>query len=223
MPRIVDISLPLDSGYRMHTPEGVKNVQLEFEQIKDYPGGAGQYVSAVHMRLHNGTHVDAPMHFVQGGMTIDQLPLETFCGPGVMADLTAVSEGCPIRAEDIERAVGGASLRGARIFLRTNWNHHYGEDGYEEKSPYISVGAVDWLCEQQPVLVSYDYSHGKDDPEAPSRYYAVRTFLEHNIATMGYVRNLDKIDASKPFTVIAVPLAFKGVESSPVRAVLMQD
>lgn len=223
MTKIVDISLPLDAGFQMHTPEGVKNVQLAFELIKDYPGGAGQMVSAVHMRLHNGTHVDAPMHFVQGGHSIDQMPLETFYGPGVMADLTAVPEGAPITADDLAKAFQGTELHGARVFLRTDFNHHYGEESYDEKSPYISVGAVDWLVEQGPVLVSYDYSHGKDDPEAPSRYYAVRTFLEHGIVTMGYVRNLDKIDPGRPFRVAALPLAFKAVESSPVRAILIQD
>ena len=223
MTKIVDISLALDAGYRMHTPEGVKNVQLAFETIKDYPGGAGQFVSAVHMRLHNGTHVDAPMHFVEGGPSIDQVPLSAFYGPGLMADLTDVALGAPITKEHLESAFEGKHVAEQRVFLRTNWNDHFGEEGYEEGSPYISTGAVDWLASQHPALVSYDYSHGKDDPEAPRRYYAVRTFLESGIVTMGYVTRLDRIDSSKPFTVSAFPLAFKGVESSPVRAVLVQE
>ena len=92
MRKITDISLVLDASYVHQTPEGVKNVQLEFELIKDYPGGAGQQVRAVHMRLHHGTHVDAPMHFVSGGAAINAFPLETFCGPAVLVDLTPIAD-----------------------------------------------------------------------------------------------------------------------------------
>lgn len=221
--KIVDISLPLDAGYRMQTPDGVKDIQIEFEIIKEYPGGAGQYVSAVHMRLHNGTHVDAPMHFVEGGSPISGIPLSTFYGEGVMADVTSVGEGNPIQAADLERAFGDRDLTGKRIFIRTNWNHHYGEPDYDERSPYIALDAIDWVVSKAPALVSYDYAHGKDDPDAPARFHPIRTFLSNGIVTMGYVRNLDQIDASRPFTVSAFPLAFVGVESSPVRAVLIQD
>lgn len=223
MTKIVDISLRLDASYQMQTPDGVRNVQLEFETIKDYPGGAGQYVTAVHMRLHNGTHVDGPKHFVEGGAAISDLPLSTFYGDGEMADLTSVGERNPIHASDLEAAFGGRDIHDKRVFLRTNWNHHYGEPDYEERSPYIAVDAIDWIVGNRPSLVSYDYAHGKDDPEAPTRYHAVRTFLTNGIVTMGYVRNLDQIDATRPFKLCAMPLAFVGVESSPVRAILLQD
>lgn len=220
--RIIDLSLRLEATYRMHTPEGVRNLQLEFETLKDYPGGAGQYVSGVHMRLHNGTHVDGPMHFIKGGASVDAIPLDKFYGDATLVDLTTVAEGAPIRAEDLEGALRGRSIANTRVLLRTNFNRYYGQADYEERSPYISVEAVDWLCGQRPALVGYDYSHGKDDPAAPSRFYAVRTFLGHDIVTMGYLRNLDQIDAAKPIVLSALPLAFVGVESSPVRAVAVQ-
>lgn len=219
---LIDISLPLASGYRMRTPEGVKDLQLSFETIKDYPGGSGQYVSAVHMRLHNGTHVDAPKHFVDGGSGIDEIPLQTFFGDLVLLDLTHVSSNAPITQDDVQTSAKGRSLHGARVLLRTGWNRYYGEEGYQEGSPYISAGAVDWIVSQKPVLVGYDYMHGKPDPEAPYPSYALRTFLEAGVVTMGYLRNLDKIDADSPAQLSAFPLAFVGVESSPVRAVVIQ-
>lgn len=221
--KLIDISLRLTPGYQMRTPEGVKNVQLSFETIKDYPGGSGQYVSAVHMRLHNGTHVDAPQHFVEGGPGIDDMPLETFFGDTVLLDLTRVGQNAPIRREDVETsAEGRPRIEGKRVLLRTGWNRHYGEAGYQEGSPYISAGAVDWIVSQGPVLVGYDYMHGKPDPDAPYPSYALRTFLEAGIVTMGYLRNLDLIDAAVPIELCAFPLAFVGVESSPVRAVVIQ-
>lgn len=223
MTTIIDLSLQLDPNYRMHTPQGVKNVQLEFELIKDYPGGMGQMVTAVHMRLHNGTHVDAPKHFVPGGAPIGSVPLHTFVGETVVLDFTYVRENEAITAADLEKVVGSRRIDGMRVLLRSDWNHHYGETDYKERSPYIGTDAVNWLAARKPVLIGYDYAHGKDAPDAPCEAHSLRTFLEANICTMGYLRNLDQIDLNKPVTLVALPLAFTDVEASPVRAIAIQD
>jgi kynurenine formamidase len=223
MSTVIDISLKLDASYRHLTPDGVPNIQLEYELIKDYPGGAGQLVHAFHMRLHNGTHVDAPMHFVPGGATISDLPLETFGGEALLVDLTGVAKNAPILPADLEAALGGSSIEGARILLRTDWNHNYGREHYEAESPYLSRAGADWLAARHPLLVSYDYSHGKGDPDNDVPFYALQAFLKNGVATMGYVRNLDKIDPAKRVLLSAFPLAFQKVEASPVRAVVIQD
>ena len=223
MSKVVDISLALGGSYQHQTPAGVKNVQLEFELIKDYPGGAGQQVRAVHMRLHHGTHVDAPMHFVEGGKSIDQFPITTFVGTAVLADLTSmVGENEEVRPEHIERALNGRQVAGQRLLLRTDWNAHYGEPDYDARAPYIGPDAVDWVVSQRPALVGYDYAHAKDAPNSPKAVYAVRTFLENEILTMGYIRNLDQLSADRTLTLVAAPLAFEGVEASPVRAVVIE-
>src|SRR5262249_17184005 len=62
--KIIDISLELDpKNFGMRTPAGFKkDMQFEMETLKEHdaPGGAGQIVRGVHMRLHAGSHVDAP-------------------------------------------------------------------------------------------------------------------------------------------------------------------
>jgi len=220
---VIDISLELGSGYLHNTPEGVKNVQLAFELIKDYPGGLGQQVRAVNMRLHHGTHVDAPMHFVPGGKGIGEFPLSTFCGPAILVDLTSVGENTAISAGLLEKQVNGRSVEGQRVLLRTDWNAHYGEPDYNERAPYIGPDAVDWLVERKPALVGYDYAHSKDAPDSPRTVYALRGFLENDIVTMGYIRNLHRIDPERDLTLVAVPLAFEDVEASPVRAVVIEN
>lgn len=78
--KIVDISLELDPrNFAMRTPAGFKkDMQFAMEVIKEHdaPGGAGQIVRGVHMRLHAGSHVDAPEHNVRGGTQIHELPLD---------------------------------------------------------------------------------------------------------------------------------------------------
>jgi kynurenine formamidase len=89
--KIIDISLELDpKNFGMRTPAGFKkDMQFEMETLKEHdaPGGAGQIVRGVHMRLHAGSHVDAPEHNVRGGTQIHQLPLDLFIGDAIVADL----------------------------------------------------------------------------------------------------------------------------------------
>src|SRR6267378_7131322 len=113
---IVDISLELDpKSYSMRTPAGFKkDMQFEMEVLKEHdaPGGAGQIVRGVHMRLHAGSHVDAPEHNVRGGTQIHQLPLELFIGDAVVADLRYKMPGKAITENDLERAVGARIRKG---------------------------------------------------------------------------------------------------------------
>src|SRR5215471_21285961 len=151
---IVDLSLELDpKNFAMRTPAGFKkDMQFAMEVIKDFDaeGGAGQIVRGVHMRLHAGSHVDAPEHFVKGGKQIHQLPLETFLGPAVVADVRHRMPGGGITADDLEK-VAGADLRdGERILLRTDCNKDYdGSAEWQKRSPYLTNDAIDWCLKKR--------------------------------------------------------------------------
>src|SRR5207245_944304 len=60
-------------------PSEVKYIKRKAEH-----GVNAQYIMTSN---HMGTHLDAPRHFVTAGKTIDELPLEWLCGPGVIVDL----------------------------------------------------------------------------------------------------------------------------------------
>src|SRR6476469_911615 len=122
--KIVDISLELDpKNFAMRTPAGFKkDMQFEMEVIKEHdaPGGAGQIVRAVHMRLHAGSHVDAPEHNVRGGTQIHQLPLELFFGDAVIADLRVFFNDTATTEKDLEKRLDNRIKKGDRLLLRTD-------------------------------------------------------------------------------------------------------
>lgn len=72
--------------------------------------GAICNLTALSMCAHNGTHVDAPYHFIDGGKTIDQVDLERFIGWAFVAD----HEG-EVSAEDakniLEKAHAAATVK----------------------------------------------------------------------------------------------------------------
>src|SRR3984893_18489640 len=224
--QIIDISLELDnSKFKMRTPPGFKKdlqFQMEVLEEHDAPGGAGQIVRGVHMRLHAGSHVDAPEHNVPGGTQIHQLPLELFIGDATIEDFRDKLPGKAITAGDLRNAVDNRIRRGDRLLLRTD--HNNGSDGGSEKwmkeSPYLTIGATMWCIEKGVVIVGYDFYHGNDEPNSPRVFHNSRTLSEHGVITMPYLKNLDRIGQER-FTLIGLPLKLIDAEASPIRAVAL--
>jgi len=223
---IVDLSLELDpKNFGMRTPAGFKkDMQFAMEVIKEHdaPGGAGQIVRGVHMRLHAGSHVDAPEHNVKGGTQIHQLPLTLFIGDAIVADLRDKVPGKAITAQDLANRLDNRIRKGDRVLLRTDQNNSYdgGSETWMKSSPYLTIGATRWLIDKGAVIVGYDFYHGNDEPGAPRVFHNSRTLSEHGIITMPYLKNLDRISKDR-FTLIGLPLNVIDAEASPVRAVAL--
>jgi len=224
--RIIDISLELDSkNFAMRTPTGFKkDVQFEMEVLKEHdaPGGAGQIVRGVHMRLHAGSHVDAPEHNIRGGMQIHQLPLDLFIGDAIIADLRDKLPGHAITEKDLEQRLDDRIRVGDRLLLRTDQNNAYdgGSDKWMRESPYLTIGATRWCIAKGVTIVGYDFYHGNDEPGAPRVFHNSRTLSEHGVITMPYLKSLDQIDKDR-FTLVGLPLKLIGAEASPIRAVAL--
>src|SRR5712692_10413931 len=126
--KIIDISLELDdSKFTMRTPAGFKkDLQFQMEILKEHDAaeGAGQVVRGLHMRLHAGSHIDAPEHNVKGGKQVQDLPLARFAGDAVVADLRHRVPGGAITAADLDKAAAGVR-KGDRLLLRTDVNKQY--------------------------------------------------------------------------------------------------
>ncbi len=224
-PKIIDISLELDATkFRMRTYEGfTKDMQFDLEVIKDYPGGLGQIVRGAHMRLHAGTHVDAPSHMVQGGKQIHDLALDTFIGGAVVADVRHRGGKEGISADDLEKSVGRHIQCGDRVLLRTDVNKEYdGSPEWMARAPNLSDEAIAWFRDRSVSIVGFDFYHGVKVPGADPKSSTSRKLHELGILTMPYLTNLAAI--TKPrVTLIALPLKMTNVEASPIRAVVLED
>jgi arylformamidase len=224
--RIIDISLELDaSKFRMRTYEGFKkDMQFETEVIKDYAdGGLGQLVRGVHMRLHAGTHVDAPSHMVKGGKDIHDLKLTSFVGPAMIADVRHRGPKEAIVGEDLEKSVGALFQPGDRLLLRTDINKEYdGSPEWIARAPYFSDDAVAWSVKRGVSIVGFDFYHGAKPAHVDQNSSTSRKLHEREILTMPYLTNLGAITTPR-FTLISLPLKMKNVEASPIRAIAIEE
>ena len=115
----------------------------------------GYAVQSIGFSNHMGTHLDAPSHFIRGGCTLDQIPLETFIGRAVILDFTGKQEGDVITRREL--ASHGSRLGpGSRILLKTGWDRKFKKDGFFEGFPCLDLDAARYLVSTRPALLGMD-------------------------------------------------------------------
>src|SRR5438309_8713816 len=147
--KIYDLSQPLNersSFWPYYPPFEVKYIKRKAEH-----GVNAQYIMTSN---HMGTHLDAPRHFVTAGKTIDELPLEWLCGPGVIVDLRdEMDELAVYTPQMIEKRV--QVKPGDLLLLHTGWHRYadFGATPEEERYYHYHPGAhpdlVPWLLEKK--------------------------------------------------------------------------
>ena len=84
--RLIDLSQPLYDN----APNCPVHPPVSFRRTADHPAD-GWRMEEIAMATHTGSHLDAPLHKIAGGKSIDALPLETFVGPARIADLRGLT------------------------------------------------------------------------------------------------------------------------------------
>jgi arylformamidase len=109
-------------------------------------------VSLLEIGAHTGTHMDAPAHFVRGGIGIDAMPPDAAIGP---ARVIPIRDRKSIKADELEqhRIRGGERV----LFKTYNSSHCWDTDSFVEDFVYLSAKAGQYLAERQVRLVGVDY------------------------------------------------------------------
>ena len=139
---IVDLSVLISADMLIYP--GDPNPLIEpFSTIKE--GGAN--TTRIILGAHTGTHVDVPYHLLARGKTVDELPLETFCGSAVTYDLTHKALGSRVSPDDLKKAI---PLKNGEIALFYTGSNVPATSGSTSR-PYTSldITMADWLIEKQ--------------------------------------------------------------------------
>ena len=73
---IYDISQPISESLPVYPGDP----EIIIQTVSEVSSGAPFGVTRIAMGSHTGTHIDAPYHFLETGVTVDRLPLEVFMG-----------------------------------------------------------------------------------------------------------------------------------------------
>lgn len=146
---VVDISVPIKHAMTVYRGNPKVRIQPAMTLRRD-----GVNLSELCLGSHTGTHVDAPVHFIEGGIGIDQVSLDRFIGPAWVADLRRVRRA--ITADDLRRA--RIPKDSERVLLRTansRWWHP--ARPFRTDFVYLAPDGADWMAEHGIKLVGIDY------------------------------------------------------------------
>jgi len=211
---LIDISVGIDDKLVTWQNE---TSGLRFSWVdKQGVNGSECCTSDIRYGSHLGTHIDAPLHFVEGGATVDRIELDILAGPALVVDMSDCQS-----LEVTKRSLEEANIPdGAqRVILRTsNSTRKLLQDHlFHEDFVAVSSDAADWLVNRGIRLVGIDYlSIGSAVTGSGGNVH--RTLLGAGIVVL---EGLDLVDvAPGPYTLICLPLKIIGAEGSPVRALL---
>lgn len=160
--------------------------------------------------LHTGTHVDAPLHMMNDGETMETIPLERLVRPVKLFDLTHVNDG--ITKEDI------ADLpidKGDFILFKTSNSL---DEEFNFEFIYVKEDAARYLAEKGIDGVGID-SLGIE--RAQEGHPTHRTLFQNDIIVMEGLR-LKDVEAGQYF-MVAAPLKVIGTDASPARVLLFEQ
>ena len=206
----IDATATLDPAT---TPIYAGDAPMKFDFLHDMRKGDAFTLSMYSLGAHSGTHIDAPMHFVRDGGSIEQIPLSALIGPARVIDI-------PDEVQAIDAAeLNKHDWRGVpRVLFRTRSALHgwMSNSTFHRDFAYIAPDAAQLLADAGVQLVGIDYISAEQFGAAAPLTH--RTLLGRNIPIVEGLA-LDHVGAGD-YDLIVLPIKIGGHEGAPARAVL---
>src|SRR5262249_40717505 len=229
--KIVDLTYSFDDK-TIYWPTA-KPFQLEKESWGKSAGGYWYTAARYAASEHGGTHLDAPIHFGEGRLAADEIPVSRLVGPAIVIDVSEAAA----KDADYRVTVGditsweeknGRIPDNAIVLARTGWGKFWpdkkkylGTDAPGDVAnlhfPGFSREAAEFLAKQRKIdgvgidTASLDYGQSKD-------FIAHQILNGANIYGLENVANLERLPA-KGATLIALPMKIKGGTGGPARII----
>lgn len=158
--------------------------------------------------MHVGTHMDAPLHMIDGGKYMDEFPPEKFVGKGVLINVYKK----PIIDVDALDSVQVSS--GSIMLLYTGMAEVYGTDEYNTQYPRITDAFAQKLVELGVSIVGMDMLNPDKDESFPIH----KILLSKEILIIENLTNLHALKDLPSFDVFSFPIKLHA-EAAPVRVV----
>jgi arylformamidase len=201
---ILDVSVPIRPGLTIWPGDP----EVEVELAAAIADGAPANVTRLALGAHTGTHVDAPVHFLDGAGGVETLPLDALVGPCVVLDATAASQ--DLGPDALADLAPGTE----RVLFKTRNSEFWALDRFVEDFVALSDACAQEVVRRGVRLVGIDYlSIG--GPEAH------RTLLRAGVVPL---ESLD-LRAVEPgaYRLVCLPLALVGADGAPARTLLLRD
>ena len=186
---------------------------IEIKRVEKIEDGSNANVTRLDMGVHTGTHVDAPYHFLQDGVTVDQLNLSLLTGRAYVLHLPDVDE---ITAAVLEEAQIPPRTR--RVLFKTRNSDLWAEGETEFQTDFVglSENGAEYLVRRGVKLVGMDYL--SIAPFKKSRPTHERLLEAEVVVVEGL--NLTEVEQGR-YTIYCLPLKIANSDGAPARAILI--
>lgn len=206
----IDVTATLDAA---RTPVYEGNAPIDFRFMLDMRKGDPLTLSALSLGAHSGTHIDAPMHFIRDGVSIDKVPLDALIGTARVIDV-------PDNVQAIDAAeLNRHKWKGAeRVLFRTRSARRgwMSSPVFHHDFAYIAADAAQLLANAGVKLVGIDYISAEQYAAKAPRTHQI--LLGKGIPIVEGLM-LDSVSAGD-YDLVVLPLKVAGHEAAPARAVL---
>lgn len=205
--KILDISMIIETDMVVYKNKEEKKPVIT---IASEHSNNGVYETRVFMDTHCGTHMDAPLHMIDNGETIDKFNINLGIKKCKVLDFTNVENKIcelDLRNKDIKK--------GDYILLKTRNSY---EDYFNPEFIFVDESGARYFKDQGIVGVGID-TVGIERNQPGHETHKI--LLDAGIVILEGLR-LKDIEEGE-YTLIAFPIKIKGVEASPVRAILINE
>ncbi|MHA2330295.1 MAG: cyclase family protein [Candidatus Hodarchaeales archaeon] len=204
--QIIDISLELERKMLVFPGDP----QFNLISILDMSKGDEINISEVKMGVHTGSHIDSPLHFIENGKSITEIPITRFYGRCEVLDLTAIEFGEKIRKKHLERNI----IDTETIYLFKTKNSTIEGTKFREDHVSLSLEAAKFVILSEIKTIGIDYlSMGSSSTH---KLLLSKETVIYEGLTLNHVN-------AGIYTFIGFPLKIVGCEGAPTRAILLKD
>ena len=205
-----DISVPLKQGMNYYPTDPIPP---KIYRYHDTELGARVTMSMLEIISHTGTHIDTPLHFIPGGSTVSDMPLDATIGP---ARVIEIKDPEKIKVAELEKH---DITKGERVLFKTrNSPIVYESESFVEDYVYLDGAAAEYLVKKGIILFGLDnitIGHFKEQDNLTKTH---QTLLEAGI----YILE-DCALANVPpgeYELLCLPLLIYKGDAGPCRAIL---
>jgi arylformamidase len=203
--KLYDISMTIREGMQVYKNKEEKKPELR-NMVNHQTGSV--YETRISLDAHCGTHLDAPLHMIDGGATIETIPLSRLIGKARVVDLTHVTGG-----------ISRADLEGQEIG-DTDWllfkTRNSLSEEFDFEFIYLAADGAQYVIEKGIRGVGTD---GLGIERAQPEYPTHRSLMRNDILVLEGLRLKDVEPGVYDF--VLAPLKLDGIEAAPARAFLL--
>ena len=202
MTRFIDLTHTFDENMPVYPGDP----EPQLYPTADFTSG-GYNDFKIETGMHIGTHIDGPLHMMEGGSTISEINPNSFIAEGHLIDARNQNP-LPPELIDFDQIKPGDI-----VLAFTGFGQKFGQPNYYQEYPEFSLEFAQLLVQAKIAAV------GMDTPSPDGRPFPVhKVLLRENILVIENLTNLDKLLDINRFRVFALPLKLKA-DSAPARVI----